>query len=233
MQNDIYRPHLSTVNNFYIGQHIKEALSRCCGKRTRSITADVCWHTLYGKFAVVGSAYKEVNTLTRVLDYLNNNVVPHKTHVYNAGIWLLEQIGPEFLTGQEHNDFMVNLDLHDLSKFSYIEALGYSGWDFKTKTGDEQGFIHAWHHHKANNPHHPEYWLDVSKSGQVVPLTMPKIYGLEMVADWLGASQTYGTPFDAWVYENAGRFLFNQPTKELLADILTKSGIDTSKIKYF
>jgi hypothetical protein len=44
-------------------------------------------------------------------------------------------------------------------------------------------FNEAWQNHKHNNKHHWQYWLDI-KNKEIVPLEMPLIYEMEMVADW-------------------------------------------------
>ena len=59
-----------------------------------------------------------------------------------------------------------------------------------------------------NNPHHPEYWLNPNRSGELEPLPMPNIYTLEMIADWIGAGKTYGSTLEEWLPKNINKFKF-------------------------
>lgn len=84
---------------------------------------------------------------------------------------------------------------HDLSKFSPVEfweSVRY--WDGKSspipKCKADKGYSLAWQHHKGRNSHHYEYWVDNLDQGGV-PIKMPWLDMLEMVADYLGAGRTY------------------------------------------
>ena len=89
-----------------------------------------------------------------------------------------------------------------------VEIHGYTNWNFNKNTGNQSAFSLAWNHHKHNNPHHPEYWLDVNREGIVTPLPMYKVYVVEMVADWIGASAVYGTELNVWLKNNLNKFVF-------------------------
>ena len=84
---------------------------------------------------------------------------------------------------------------HDLSKFSPVEfweSVRY--WDGKSspipRCKADRGYSLAWQHHKGRNPHHYEYWVDNLDQGGV-PIKMPWLDLLEMVADYLGAGRAY------------------------------------------
>lgn len=174
--------------------------------------------------------YKEL--LTHEEELYLDKVVNHKIEVYNAGIELtkLSLFDLLFTEGQK-KQFIENLVQHDLSKFTYLEMYGYAHHDFNSKEEDFY-FEHSWHHHKLNNPHHPEYWLSIEKSGKVKPMSMAYFYVFEMVADWIGAGRTYGNKIETWLPDNIGKFLFHKETVTVLNAILKEYGIDTSNFNY-
>ena len=174
--------------------------------------------------------YKEMIT-PKELIYLEK-VVQHKIEVYNAGIELTKLPMFEILfTEGQKQQFIENLVQHDLSKFTYLEMYGYAHHDFNSKEEDDY-FSHSWHHHKMNNPHHPEHWLSVDRGGKVTPLVMSTVYVFEMVADWIGAGKTYGNELKDWLPDNIGKFLFNEHILPVLDSLLTEYGIDTSNFNY-
>ncbi len=156
----------------------------------------------------------------KIVNYFKETVVPHKIAVYKGGIELIDKgIVPNTLK----EEFIHNLIIHDLSKFSAQEAKGYAYYNRKTKEGSE-AFVRAWHHHKMNNPHHPEHWLNPTKKGNLDILPMPRVYILEMVADWIGAGRTYGGTLEAWLPQNLHHVLLHKDTRKVLSEILEQLG---------
>lgn len=164
-----------------------------------------------------------------VLTYLEKTVVPHKVEVFKAGVELItnKAIG-EFVGYKNLPVFLQNLWDHDLSKFSQKEAPYYAYHNFKDPTASivsPAEFEAAWHHHKVNNPHHPEYWWSVGRDGKTKALPMPPIYQVEMVADWIGAGKTYGSTLEQWLPENLHKFYFHPETAKGVLFILNTIGI--------
>lgn len=157
------------------------------------------------------------------LDYYENVVIPHKVAVFAAGQKLYLPI-----TNAEKVEWITRLLTHDLSKFSELETIEYAEYNFKGENTDKAQFKFelAFMHHKKVNDHHPEYWLNPNKSGVCQPLAMPHHSVLEMVADWMGASETYGTPLLEWLQgtetkpANLPKFLFHSVTGLLVQQIL-------------
>ncbi len=170
---------------------------------------------LYERFEVESHDYDNDEVWKLVENYFINKVIPHKIEVRKAGMeflkekWFLKLLS--LADNANSNDsverFKYNLWIHDLSKFSLQEAYGYAIHDFKNPKPTQSLFQRAWHHHKLQNPHHPEYWLSVERSGTTTPLPMPSIYVAEMIADWIGASISYGTNFQEWLPKNLPQFL--------------------------
>lgn len=118
-----------------------------------------------------------------------NNVIPtlkyvwltikHKIYVFRAGL----------KTGAP----IWRLIIHDLSKFTPMEAPHYGRYFFGDKS-DPDGYNRAWNHHVKANPHHWEYWVPLTggRCGEdLKPIPMPMWAVREMVADWCGASKAY------------------------------------------
>ena len=184
--------------------------------------------TLYLRYAVESFEYSDDYKYAQIINYFRGAVIPHKKHVWSAGLDLVKldcfsswRIDAELFTD--------NLYLHDLSKFSAIESFAYALYFSEPKTPQSQkDFDLAWLHHKHNNPHHPEYWFNVDRSGTVVVEAMPRIYVFEMVADWIGAGKTYGTTIQEWLPMNFHHFFNVHP--QTIADlhvILGELGITT------
>lgn len=182
---------------------------------------------LYAKFIVEDFAYSDDMYYWGILNYFQETVIPHKIAVYQAGLELSRNPKiSDYLSNQEKEDFLRNLWLHDMSKFSANEAFGYAMYNRETGHGKE-GFELAWHHHKMNNPHHPEYWLNPNRSGELEPLQMPNVYILEMIADWIGAGKTYGSTLEEWVPKNINKFKF-QPLAKIAEIIRHFTGIQVA-----
>lgn len=168
---------------------------------------------LQGKYTVDDFAYHDDWYYFGIVDYMNKVIIPHKIAVYEAGMKILNNpLIDRDLSTQEKEDFRYNLWIHDLSKFSANEVFGYAMYNRGTGHGKDQ-FEKAWHHHKMHNPHHPEYWLNPNRSGELDPLPIPNIYALEMIADWIGAGKTYGTPIEEWAKTNLPKFKFAHRSK--------------------
>lgn len=185
----------------------------------------------YQQFQMEGSDLLDDHLFNTLDAYFKKTVIPHKIAVYRAGIYLYKEIqgfGLLYNNNIPHiNDFKRLLVLHDLSKFSNNERSGYMKHDFKSEHLDLH-FEMAWNHHKKNNPHHPEYWMSVNKSGEVLVLPIPAVYCLEMVADWIGAGQVYGNKLEDWLPENLPKFAFHPATVTKLESILLAAGVQIS-----
>jgi hypothetical protein len=180
---------------------------------------------LYNRFPV---EFENEDTLRedRILAYFNRTVLPHKIAVYQEGMAMMEEDWMKMhLTGNRREVFENLLLIHDLSKFSIAESEGYANHDFKSKAKDVN-FERAWHHHKMNNPHHPEYWLNPNRAGGNNPLSMPLIYIFEMIADWRGAGKTYGSTLEDWAPNNVPNFLFEMNTMKRVYHLLNEMGIE-------
>ncbi len=112
-------------------------------------------------------------------------LIRHKWLVFLAGIFYTRA-----------NIF--NLIIHDWSKFTPKEFPYYRLKHLK-KTINQESMQAAWLNHQNKNPHHWEYWISRSGHGnegigtREIAIEMPMKYVREMVADWMGASRTYGT----------------------------------------
>lgn len=189
---------------------------------------------LYQKYSVENTGYQDAGTWHIVENYFITKVIPHKIEVRKAGLELLEQdwfvrllsLSDSSVSENPIETFKYHLWMHDLSKFSLNEAYGYAVHDFKNPEPTLSVYRNVWHHHKINNPHHPEYWFDAARDGKVTPLSMPGIYVGEMMADWLGASRSYGQNIEEWLAKNLSQFLFHSYTASLLHHSLSSLGFN-------
>lgn len=176
---------------------------------------------LYGRYVVEDFMYADDWKYHTIFNYFEKQVIPHKVAVFDYGMELIDRrLVPSHLV----EEFIDNLYLHDLSKFSAQEAWGYAAFNFSDEHANDiqtrDNMELAWHHHKTHNEHHPEYWLSVKRNGSTKVLEMPEIYVFEMIADWMGAGKTYGTSLKEWVPKNIDTFSFAPATKRMVLKIL-------------
>ncbi len=88
--------------------------------------------------------------------------------------------------------------VHDLSKYSPTEFLAgakyyeQGGRSPNAHEREVRGYSTAWLHHKGRNPHHFEYWYDVSPVTKVYePIPMPLSYLKESFCDRVAATHIY------------------------------------------
>ena len=192
---------------------------------------------LYERFEVESHAYEDNEIWGLIEKYFIHTVIPHKIEVRKAGMELLQENWFVKLLSLADNtndkdpieQFKYNLWIHDLSKFSQQEAYGYAMHDFKNPKPTYSLFQKAWHHHKLYNTHHPEYWLSVERNGTTTPIPMPSMYIAEMIADWIGASKSYGMNFKEWLLKNLPQFMWHPYTANLTAEYLSMMGFKVRK----
>lgn len=113
-------------------------------------------------------------------------------------IFLLKHKYYVFLAGVKFSKSnLFNLIIHDWSKFTSKEYPYYRLKHYKQEVDDSK-MQAAWLHHQNYNPHHWEHWIARTGHGnegigkREVLIEIPELYVREMVADWFGASRTYG-----------------------------------------
>lgn len=211
-----------------IHKDYKELVDQFCkGIDAKRNEADVVINELFLKHNLPGPDAAG-QWYAALLDYYKETVIPHKIAVYQEGMKIKDAFG------LSSEGVKKQLLFHDLSKFSYAEHY-YMDVDFKNFKENSPttivNFKRAFHHHKANNPHHPEHWFDVKKDGTTIPLEMPRAYVAEMVADWMGAGKTYGSTIEEWLPGNLPNFRFHKKTTMMLSNLLAKhTGIETYHI---
>ena len=86
----------------------------------------------------------------------------------------------------------------------------------------------AWLHHIHHNPHHWQHWLlvngygDFGTPGVVTPVEMPRVYALEMVADWWSFSWRSGNLREVfgWYGEHRDRIVLHPSTRKYVESVL-------------
>jgi hypothetical protein len=127
------------------------------------------------------------------------------------------------------------LDIHDQSKWSSEEFLGYAE-HFKGG-GAPDKFAFAWLHHIHFNPHHWQHWIFsdgfTPKGSKLVEqgvLPIPEKYVLEMISDWLGASREYTGSWNMtdWLNKHLDRdkpgIILHPITRDLVDSVLESIG---------
>lgn len=156
-----------------------------------------------------------------------------------------------FLEGRKLGLGIPRLLIHDWDKFGYKMFLAYAR-TFYTAEGKGQyepdpDFDPTWNRHQKINRHHWQFWLLTRDTGELVPLKMPELDLLEMIADWRGAGRAYAKPGQKWKlsetvewYEkNREKMILHAETRSRVEVILAyryripsdNSGIDLPNLK--
>jgi hypothetical protein len=120
--------------------------------------------------------------------------------------------------------------LHDLSKYSWCELkTGFKYYQGNRSPIDAQkediGYSYSWLHHKGRNPHHWEFWIDLTPEG-LAPVPMPVNYVVEMFCDRVAACMIYQkdkyTDASALEYYMRGRkrIMIHPETDALIMELL-------------
>lgn len=172
---------------------------------------------------------------TTIDNYIREKVTPHKVAVFKEGIKLYSTLVAQdgsIANYVSPEEFMHQLFVHDLSKYSVQEVFGYAFYDFGGSNTQlaKDSFQRAWAHHKQVNAHHPEHWYRDDETED----KMPKKFIIEMLADWLGAGKTYGTPFKDWAVSERGisSFFFHKDTVKYLRHYLQLMGMDVDSFRF-
>jgi hypothetical protein len=220
-----------------IHQEVYFALYRFCEEIDQLDQVDYLYNKVLNTYEVDSPDpydYDDLPFYIDVLRYWKDNLIPHKIAVYKAGFELLEGKAFKWLCGLRRGEFIHNLLIHDLSKFSAVESIGYLCFVDSTIYKKDENFKYAWLHHKNNNPHHPEYWINnkrVNNRNRKEVLKMPNIYLLEMMADIKGAS-IYGESFENYVINNWHRFQLHEDSMNVFKMIFKQDlGIDLDEDK--
>lgn len=183
--------------------------------------------TLHHRHITSSQAYAEEGMMMALMDFIATSIVPHKIAVFDAGMAMGHSRTKE--------EWRWRLIVHDMSKLSFRETYGYwmkYGKNFaEVKVFETMGdptyadtaYKGAWLHHIHHNSHHPEHWHLTTRDGEVTAIQMPEEDVFEMVADWRGASASYGGNFDEWLKTNLEQFLLHAETSKLLSKMLDLS----------
>lgn len=154
--------------------------------------------------------------------YLNK----HVKAVERAARWMVDNLPELGLTEGERDLLIEHAANHDASKYSRAEYPAYDGHFYGVD--DNDAFSRAWLHHIHHNPHHWQHWVIVngygkfSEPGVVTALEMPKVYVLEMIADWWSFSWLSGNLYEVfdWYEGHRCKIVLNRDTKEYVEDVL-------------
>ena len=87
----------------------------------------------------------------------------------------------------------------------------------------------AWLHHQKRNRHHWQYWLlREDDHPKALPIPMPWVYVVEMVADWMGAGRAITVEWDveSWYSANAHKIDICKRTRERVESALVKEATE-------
>ena len=133
------------------------------------------------------SKQNESNEILEKLEAVIRHIENVKDNCILLGKRLIEEEG-EFDLGKQ---LIANSYIHDNSKFYGIE------WEFLGEQGGRSKLDLAVSQHNKTNPHHPEYWGNITE--------MPRVFLAEMACDWKARSEEFGTSIRDWIDDGAAK----------------------------
>jgi hypothetical protein len=124
---------------------------------------------------------------------------------------------------------LYRLFLHDMSKFRPSEWFPYARNFYekdgtpKPHTEENEDFQRAWLLHQKRNSHHWQSHVLLEDSGKVIPLDMPAVDILEMLADWAGAGRAITgqkCTTTSWYLKNKDKMQLHPVTREFVEGLL-------------
>lgn len=151
----------------------------------------------------------------------DNYLKEHIGAVKVAAKWMIEN---NIVPSDEIVNFDNKVHAHDESKFLVEEYDAYDAYFYGER--DEYAFDRAWLHHIHNNPHHWQYWLlfEDENKGKPKALEMPKVYVLEMIADWWSFSWRSGNLYEMfkWYDDHKAKIILHPCTQKYLESVLSE-----------
>lgn len=159
----------------------------------------------------------------------NEYLSKHVGAVQKAAEWMADNLAiVQGMTDEEKYAFEQAVRKHDDSKWQVQEYVPYYAYLYGKP--DEDAFNRAWLHHIHNNPHHWQHWLLMNDDGKyrepdkVIPLEMPEVCALEMVADWWSFSWRSGnlTEMFGWYEDHRENIILHQNTRKFVESVLSE-----------
>lgn len=121
----------------------------------------------------------------------------------------------------------IEVEHHDLSKFSSIEFISYRAKFFPVQEmPEEDTFDHAWEHHKLNNTHH---WESIRYNPYTPGITERDL--IHMVIDWTAMGYRFGDTAEAYYIANKNKIIIQPewlPFLESIFEALRKHNVNTN-----
>ena len=148
----------------------------------------------------------------------------HINAVNDALIWMADNLKIPGVTEMNFSDAIWNTADHDKSKYDDEEYDAYDAYFYGGNRSYQvvQDFNKAWLHHIHNNSHHWQHWVLINddKEEGIMPLEMPVVYVLEMIADWWSFSWRQGKLDEIFIwYAGHDNIKLHKNTKKLVEDI--------------
>jgi len=151
----------------------------------------------------------------------------HIGAVRKAGAWMVDNLKTiRDMRPLDVHAFGKHVENHDRSKWGVAEYGPYDAYFYGDR--DEDAFNRAWLYHIHKNPHHWQHWLLMNDDGKyrdpdkVIPIEMPRVYALEMVADWWSFSWRSGNLEEVfgWYEGHRDNIILHPKTREYVESVL-------------
>lgn len=173
---------------------------------------------------------KNINQMYELLqktqEYLNY-IEEHYNNVQKAWEILKEKCKHSPFIYDDFNYFTIDelIKNHDLSKLSNEEFIPYRKQFFPTSfeklADNKEAFDLAWRHHKENNPHHWEHWIE--KHNTVMPDNYDgRAQFICMVCDWMAMSMKFGDTPREYYEKNKNKIQLSEDFIQWLYAIFEK-----------
>ena len=159
-------------------------------------------------------------------DYINNHI-KNVQEAYDKHSDAFKAVFPDVYNNRQIMQLYMNLQNHDMSKYSEEEFNSYLARFFPVNGSDpnsdkvKKDFKIAWFHHVHYNPHHPNHWALVDSRDEIYVINMPDIYIIEMLCDWMAMSKYYNSrTIDYWNSESGQKLPMSKYTKSKVNEFI-------------
>ena len=141
---------------------------------------------------------KKIQKTREYLDYIEE----HVTNVIKAWKELQDKCKDMRFMWDDYYYFSIQdeVERHDLSKLSKEEFIQYREYFFSVDDYEKNSadFASAWNHHKENNPHHWENWIELKWGDNPTW----EVHCVHMVLDWMAMGYKFGDTAQEYYEKN-------------------------------
>jgi len=160
--------------------------------------------------------FEQINKTREYLDYIEE----HIKNVKRAWIEIQEKCNDMFFIQDDNYYESIGQEVvkHDLSKMSEYEFIQYRRAFFKTESEPKYDMGQAWEHHKKNNPHHWQNWINQYSPNRRQWI----VHCVHMIIDWMAMGYKFGDTAQKYYEQNKDKVKIPDEAENLMYQIFER-----------